>query len=980
VITPRTTRLVRAVNLQAFREATATLALDGPPRAARDRLVIVPTSAAAAQLRRTIEDAVDGDRGCLLPDLVTRDQMVHRFAERLPLAAGGDGGHRRLTDTEREVLLGSACRAARAAGFEPPFRLRPGLVAEILAFYDALRRNRKDVETFERLTLGMLEPGAAYDRGAERLVRQTRFLVAALREFERRVAAAGVDEHMLRRELVQTASPSPYRHVVLTVGDRAFDPYGLTPADWDLLARIPALERIDLVITDRKLAGGLHERVHHVLPGIEEVRFETVDAVAPERGQRQDVSTPRLAVPSGDALVHSARDREEEVAGFARWVKHLMRHGEVTTQDRVALIVRQPLPYVYVAREVLRSAGVPCQLFDALPLAAEPYAAALDLVFSCVAANFSRAAAIAVLRSPHFRFVSPEGERLSQADIAALDRALCESGYLGDIEALEQVRLQADTTHAGAAILLEAARALHPLCSPASVADHVATLLSFLERYESPIRLDDPLRSRHLRARGAILATLEDLRDAYAQFDSGIVAFDEVAALIRRRIEVQTFAPRTGESGVHLVDAASAAYGTFEHAQLAGLVDGEWPDPPRRCIFYSTSILRDLGWPAESERLAGARAAFADLLHLPSRRVAASTFLLEDDGLVSPSSLIDEIEHARLEYVEERVPAMRIFDYEALAFDPLDTEALSAVAREWVSFRQARRESRTPAPRPPCADGDAYAVSSLERYQDCPFKYFAADVLQLEEAPDDEDVLSPRARGRFVHEVLQQFFHVWEQRGSGPIAPERMEEARQVFAGVAEPMLSRLPETDAALERTRLFGSAISTGIADVVLGIEAEADGEVRERWLEHRLAGGFSLGVAGGRRVSLTGVADRIDLLDGRRLRVIDYKTGSAPNPRRALQVPIYALCAQERLCQRDGAPWQVDQAAYLALAGKRTLVPLVRSSKEADEVLAAARVRLLALVDRINAGEFPPQPYDPAICRYCAYASVCRKDYVE
>jgi hypothetical protein len=50
------------------------------------------------------------------------------------------------------------------------------------------------------------------------------------------------------------------------------------------------------------------------------------------------------------------------------------------------------------------------------------------------------------------------------------------------------------------------------------------------------------------------------------------------------------------------------------------------------------------------------------------------------------------------------------------------------------------------------------------------------------------------------------------------------------------------------------------------------------------------------------------------------------------------------------------------------------------DADDILSAARARLLQVIDGIGLGEFPPQPHDPVICGYCAYASVCRKDYVE
>lgn len=975
MITPRATRLVRVAELQACRDAIVTLAREGPPLAARDRLVVVPTRAAAAHLLRTVEDSLEDDgRACLLPDLVTPRELVTSFAARL----GSD--RPQLTAAEREVLLGVACRAARDAGNEPPFQLRPALIAEILAFYDALRRQQKDVATFERLALGILEAGASYDRGAERLVRQTRFLVAAFREFERRSAETGDDEHSLRQQILRQPARRPITHVVLTVGDRSVDANGLTAVDWDLLARVPGLERLDIVVTDRVLAGAFHERIHLLLPGVEEVRFETGETVVPS-----------LAVPSSATLIHPSRDREEEVAGFARRVKQLVRRGDVSSLDRIALVVRQPLPYVYVAREVLRSAGIPCQLFDALPLAAEPFAAAVDLVFTSVAAGFARGASVALLRSPHFRFETAAGAPLAAHDVAALDRALSEQGYLGEVEALDRLieawRSQEPVTGRlasalrAAATLRAAIGELFPLLVDRPAAEHLETIARFLAAHETLPPDDDPGRPRQLRARSAIVATIGALRDAYARFDSTPVPFEDVAALVRRWIDGQTFAPRTGDAGVHVVDAASAPFGRFEHVQLAGLVEGEWPDRPRRNIFYSSSILRELGWSAESERLDGARAAFADLIRLPSIQVAASTFLLEADSLVSPSSFADEIERAQLNAAVSPPPATRVFDYEALALAPVAVDGLDDSARAW-----AMRRLHGPDAEDPRFHGmttthraRAYSLSALERYQDCPFKFFAADVLRLEEAPEDEDALSPRARGRFIHEVFQQFFEAWDRQAGASITPDRIDEARDLFACVAEPLLSRLPAADAALERTRLFGSAIAVGVVDVVLGLEAARPAAVRSRWLEHRFDGAFTLGQSDGRTVSLKGVADRVDLLDGNLLRVVDYKTGSAPDPRRALQVPIYALCAQELLAARDGRAWQVDEAAYVAFSGRRALVPVVTDHSEAAEVLAAARTRVLNVVDGIGGGVFPPRPHDPAICRYCAYTSVCRKDYV-
>jgi len=964
---PRSTRLVRVATIHAFREAVVALASHGAPLDARDRLIVVPSRAAAAHLTRSIEDRLLPRRGAVvLPDIVTSRELTARIGERL----GGDAG-RTLARQEREVLLGVACRAARDAGVEPPFRLRPALIAEILAFYDELRRRQNLVDDFERRVLSQLEPGAAEDRGAERLVRQTRFLAAAFREFERQSARHGVDEHQRRAQIVATPAPHPYRHVVLTVTDVAFDADGLFSAEWDLLARVPGLARLDVVVTDTMIAGALHERLHQLLPGIEEVRFDT----------NEPTVRPTLMVPDKGA-VHRARDREEEIASFARRVKALVRSGAIASLDGVALVVKQPLPYVYLAREVLRSAGIPCQMFDALPLAAEPYAAALDLVFSCVSANGARLPAIALLRSPHFQFAADD-ERHAR-DVMALDRALAEAGYLGEVDALE--KLVEGWASSGAAragrTLITLLRELLPLSSPAPVASHLTALIEFLHRYDRAIDLDDPMAARRLRARGAVHATLRALRDAYARFDNEPVDADMVAALVRRWVDSQTFAPLTGESGVHVLDASSAALGRFEFVQLAGVMDGEWPQRPRRSIFYSAGVLRELGWSAESDRLDGERAAFADLLQLATSRTAVSVFTLEADALVSPSSFIDEVEHAALDSARD-ASFSRIFDYEALAGECRPHAAVADRAREWAARRLQRNVGTSPRFR---GQTDAHALpalslSALERYQDCPFKFFAADVLRLEEAPEDETMLSPRARGRFIHEVFERFFEAWDARGHGAITYGRLDEARALMREVAETHLARLPVADAAIERTRLFGSAISRGMADVVLEHEVEHPANVIARLLEHRFEGEFALGSADGRRARLKGVADRIDLLEGHRLRVFDYKSGSAPNPRRALQVPIYALSAQEQLTVRDQQAWAIDEAAYLAFTGKKSYVPIVSPGGTAREnPLDAARQRLFEITDGIAAGVFPPRPYEPIICTWCAYPSVCRKDDID
>ncbi len=976
MITPRATRLIRAAGAQAFREAVVALAGDGSPLDARDRLVVVPTRAAAAHLLRSLEDAPAAAATRLLPDIVTAADIPFRFAERLP------PGRPTLTPAEREVLLAVACRTVRASGIEPPFQMRPALVAEILAWYDELRRHQHDVDSFERLALAALEPGAVEDRGAARLVRQTRFLVAAFREFERRMADAGADEHALRRAAIATAAERPIRHVVLAVSDRSVDPHGLRPTDWDLLTRVPRLDRLDVVVTDARLAGPLHERLHRMLPGIDEVRF-VADPAAARR--------PHLHAASADAAVFVVRDREEEVATFARRVKHLMRCGDASVLDRIALVVNQPLPYGSLAHTVLDSAGIPCRLSEPQPLAAEPYAAALDAVLSAVATGCGRASVVELLRSPHFRFATQGGDRLEPHDVPPPGDWLAAARDVADDEAEAPFSDAARETRSAAAppgnavapaqALRRLVADLQRLAAPAPPAEHLTVLLDFMARHEVLPPADDPWHERHQRARRTILGTIVALRDAYARFDAAPAGADDIAALLRRWIDGQTCAPPAGDGGVHVIDAATAPFGRFEHVHLAGLIDGEWPQRPRRSIFYSAGILRDLGWPADALRLDGARAAFADLLTLASRSVAASTFLLDDDALVTASALVEEIDRCGLERVERPIPGVRIFDDEALA---LETTAVGPheTAGTWAAFRRQAPELTNEPRGAGTADAPrAWSLSALERYQDCPFRFFAATVLRLPEPPEDEDALSPRERGRFVHEVMQRFFEAWDaQTGRASIDVARLDEARAVWARVAEPLLARLGDADAALERARLFGSAISIGLVDIALAVEAAVPGEVRERWLEHEFEGAFTLGSAD-RRVRLKGIVDRVDVLAGNRLRVIDYKTGQAPNPRRALQAAVYALCVQETLAARDGGEWPIDAAAYVSFAARRPFVP-VAAGEGAPRAAAldAARDPVFAAIDAIARADFPPRPHDPLLCRTCAYPSVCRKDYVD
>ena len=239
--------------------------------------------------------------------------------------------------------------------------------------------------------------------------------------------------------------------------------------------------------------------------------------------------------------------------------------------------------------------------------------------------------------------------------------------------------------------------------------------------------------------------------------------------------------------------------------------------------------------------------------------------------------------------------------------------------------------------------------------------------------------MSPKARGLFEHDVFRAFFAAWESAEGGAIGPDRLATARALFETVATEQLARLPAGEAALERMRLLGSPASAGLGEIVLAAEAVRPVPVRERLLEHPIEGEFQLqGRDGVRRVRLRGKADRVDLLEDRTLRVIDYKSGRAPDDSRSVQLPIYAVCLQQQLHAARGEAWGIAEASYLAFGERDAVRVVVDNGADGAAALADGQARAVAAVEGIERGEFPVRPASTRLCASCGYAGVCRRDY--
>lgn len=974
--------LVRTHDLTGFRQALVERATAGDPLAARRRVVIVPTRAAAELLRQAIEASARRlDRATvLLPDFATRDELVTRLHAALPDAPA------LLTRLEREVLFERAARdtARRSSLRRSPFQLRPGLVASMLDFYDELRRRERTVRRFAGSLLDQLRVERGTDRGSESLIHQTCFLAFAFLAYERAVVTSGqLDEHVLWRRLVALQPFLPFDEVVVAVADHPSDPRGLWPADFNLLGRLSRLTRLDVVVTDETHDAGFRDRVERELPGIEEERWNGRASAPPV------LIRPRAA----DALCVVSRDREEELRDVARDVRVRLGAEASATPESIAIVFHRPLPYLYLAHQVFADAHIPYQTFDAFPLAAEPFAAVLDLALTFARTGGTREAAVELLRCHLLQF-DVNGERVGRRDVAALDGVLTERRATGEADSYpaevvaffrgQDRRDRYDRPRAARAA--EAAAAIGVALQPfregetaSAQVDAISRLLRERDRGRQPDEADG---DRHLRARAAVLGVLDGLADAFRRHDDRPRDPGELVGVIHHAVEARTFTPRRGRAGVHLVDAVAARFGDVEHAYFVGLVETDWPERPRRSIFYASGLLKTLGWPQEIDQTRAQQAAFRDLLRLASASIELHAFELEGDAVVGLSPMIDEARDLPSGHAARSGPR-GLFADELLTADVVAPDALDPDAAAWLALRRAR---------PPLIDhayggfvaaqaARAYSVSRVDRYLDCPFKYFAETVLDLPEEREEMSGLTPLERGTLVHALFEQFYREWQKAGQSTITIELIPDALALFKHLADEALAPMPEADRALEQLRLFGSLVARGLAERVFEVEADAGGRIVRRFLEQPLRGTFQFARLAGikqKSIDVRGKADRIDVFHDGSIRVVDYKLGRMPDLKSSVQIAVYAHCASQWLEAEDQRPHRVVAATYLAFGDDRRVDGSLGERGAAAEAVVARAGQFADLVEHIEAGEFPPRPRKTGDCAWCRYAGVCRKEY--
>ena len=292
----------------------------------------------------------------------------------------------------------------------------------------------------------------------------------------------------------------------------------------------------------------------------------------------------------------------------------------------------------------------------------------------------------------------------------------------------------------------------------------------------------------------------------------------------------------------------------------------------------------------------------------------------------------------------------------------------------------------------------AIAPTALEQYAACPFRYFLGHILRVGEVerPEETVTIEPATIGSIVHAILQKFFEETANRPD-PEAPWSAEERAKLHAFTEE--VCRDYEARGQTGKSLTWRAEQARIRRDLELLLDRE---------LEERRIGGFRflraeaafgvppsperpqplppavLPLPNGGAVAFRGYVDRVDVGQGGRLAVVDYKTGSTRNYEdmkeanplgggKFLQLPVYALAFRDQSTGPVSARyWFISEQA--GFESKQVTLDEATLHQFASVVET--------LLETMGAGYFPAVPGKETWatgdqwnhCRYCPYDLIC------
>lgn len=366
----------------------------------------------------------------------------------------------------------------------------------------------------------------------------------------------------------------------------------------------------------------------------------------------------------------------------------------------------------------------------------------------------------------------------------------------------------------------------------------------------------------------------------------------------------------------------------FDLTVLGGLNEGTWPRGASHDPWFSRPMRKTLGLE-QPERGIGLSA--HDFAMLAAGPCVLLTRALKVDGAPTTAS-------RWLQRLEQLTRGLGLGD--ALNTQP-DRAALAA---QMAEVPQTARLPR-PAPKPPVdVRPKRLSVTEIETWLRDPYAIYAKHVLGLRPLDAPDEPIGPLERGRMLHKAVERFIDTYRDGLPDDAVQQLVAIADQVFAE------NGTPAAALALWRPRFLGAAC--GFVEV----ERERRAGIGKSHLEVR----GELKLSG---FTLTGIADRIDILKDGSAAILDYKTGAPPSNKQVSELLSPQLPLEAAMLAQDGfgiGAHIAEALIYLSLAGEKQ----ARNPQYIPDAKELAAEAVAQLARRIAWFKDADTPYRPRV----------------
>jgi ATP-dependent helicase/nuclease subunit B len=613
-------------------------------------------------------------------------------------------------------------------------------------------------------------------------------------------------------------------------------------------------------------------------------------------------------------------------------------------------------------RALLERAGIPLQDIAGWSLATTSAAAVLERWLECIETDFDYRAFLDVIKS-HFLSSDDREHHLNNVYRLEHDIILHENIGHGLARYKKQLKYRLDrlphwpnSSYSEIQQLLDDIANISAALQKLYQSEAKQKLSVYLEALNHSLDALGITQSFNNDAAGiSILQLLEELQQSITDCNPEL-HWQDFRNWLGMALEEQLFSPQSQSSIVQLMTLEQATLKQFDALIIAAADEQYLPGRAETSPFFNQAVRQSLGLPTWEQQRAERLQRFKRLL------LSADTVLLtcksHDHG--EPIPLSPWIEALRVHY--------------QLSFGrSIDDTALPILLEQIPDLKMGDDATLPTVPARPAPTTSEQLVphtisaSGHQRLINCPYQYFAADILALKPSDEISEELQKSDYGERVHKILQAF-HQQVKNLPAPFAEPVTQNNRDAAIAHLSDISQRVfaqDQQDNLLHRS--WQHRWQTHIP-------AYIDWQIKQQQHSRVIATEQHYDVDLNEDLNVYGRLDRIDQPDTNDHSVIiDYKTGGSAQQNDVdtgedVQLITYAMLDQK-----------VDQVMYLSLdeSNGEVKTRAQLTGDELQQLRADSEQRLQEIFSLLNSAHPLTAWGDEASCQYCHFAGLCRRN---